>query len=177
MLVRSIWSSRQLFNLRAFRFLEFTGSISLCIRSTVERLKRCLGLQSSRSSTPRVKASWGGWLSLWINFVLPDPDAPAMTITWRASFPFPLAFIGSSSCNLYDRWCLLFRGTSLPEWWQYFVGSCWFLGGRWRSVEVIELFLIGLAGKCLAWSEKTCLVNINVSFSHMKSLVEELESN
>ena len=73
-------------------------------------------------------------------------------------------------CSLEGRHCLNGDNTSLDHV-DFLVAagavskllncSCW----SWRGSEVPGLI------------RKTCLVNINVSFLHLKSLVEELELN
>ena len=67
-----MWSSRKCLSLRVFRFFKLAGSISRCIRSTVECFRRWSGLQSSCFRTFKVNSSWSGRQNFWINCVLPD---------------------------------------------------------------------------------------------------------
>ena len=93
MLVRSMWSNKQYFSFLVFRFLKFTGSINRCMRSTVDRFSLWFGSQSNCFSTFKLKGSCGFWLNLRINWLLPVPDAPAITITCRARFPLVFCLI------------------------------------------------------------------------------------
>ena len=43
----------------------------------------------------KMNASRGVWLSFLMNSVLPEPDAPAITITWRARRPLLLTLSSS----------------------------------------------------------------------------------
>ena len=93
MLVRSMWTNKQYFSFLVFRFLKFAGSINRCMRSTVDRFSLWFGSQSNCFSTFNLKWSCGSWHNFRINWVLPVPDAPAITITCRARFPLVFCLI------------------------------------------------------------------------------------
>ena len=93
MLVRSMWTNKQYFSFLVFRFLKFAGSINRCMRSTVDRFSLWFGSQSNCFSTFKLKGSCGFWLNFRINWLLPVPDAPAITITCRARFPLVFCLI------------------------------------------------------------------------------------